>query len=64
MSEERNKPGPKKKYDGISRKEMHLKFIPEIAEHIEACSVSQGYQAYFDELVLRDMELKQGKVGK
>ena len=51
---ERKKPGPKPKHQS-PRKEYHLKFAPELAEYIEE-NASQGYQAFFDELVRRHME--------
>ncbi len=52
---DRKKPGPKSKQQG-PRKEFHLKFSIEIADHIEKKASQRGYQAYFDEIVRRDME--------
>lgn len=56
MEVEQKKRGPKKKHG--PRQEIHLKFSPEVMVHIEMHS-PQGYQAYFDELIKRDMEQRQ-----
>lgn len=53
MEVEQKRRGPKKKFG--PRQEVHLKFSPEVMAHIDTHS-PQGYQAYFDNLVKRDME--------
>jgi hypothetical protein len=54
MMSERKKPGPKPKHQ-TPRKEYHLKFVPELSDYIEQAA-TQGYQAFFDELVRCHME--------
>lgn len=55
MNTERKKPGPKPKHLA-PRKEYHLKFVPEIAHYIEQRALREGYQAFFERLVSKDME--------
>lgn len=56
MEVEQKRRGPKKKHG--PREEFHLKFSPEVVQYIQSRS-PKGVQAYFDELIKRDME--QGK---
>ena len=46
--------GPKTKHG--NPKEFHLKFSGELRAHIEKSASKVNYQAYFDELVNRDMK--------
>lgn len=53
MEVEQKRRGPKKKFG--PRQEVHLKFDPEVMTYIET-KAQQGYQAYFDSLVKREMK--------
>jgi hypothetical protein len=52
---EQKKRGPKPKHpEGFN--ELHLKFSGDLWAHIQQMTGGKNYQAYFDELVKRDLE--------